>query len=521
MSLRSTAWRWLIVGHRWLGIATCLLFAMWFASGLVMMYVGFPDLTRAERLALSQRIDWRQVTLTPERVLHELQLQEFPRELRLVMMNGEPVYRIKAAGSPPRSVSAVDGHVIDHVTPMQALAIVRAATEPLAAAVAARDDATRLSFVHAGAPRSIGDEGPAAPVQPHSVAVQTLHNDQWTVAGTFDFDRPLYRIALHDERGTELYVSSHSGEIMLDTTARERTWNWVGAVLHWLYFRDLRAKPAVWSQVVLWTSGVGIAVALTGLWLGIDRLRIRRRNGNSAMTPYRGWMAWHHLAGIVGGLFLLTWIFSGWLSMGPPVPWSKKFDAQRMAAGVAAYSGSSTVEFGTPLSVLQQLDDREAREASFMWVLGRPQIVLTDGAQNKTVLDGITGAERKLAEQDLIDAAPRLAPDAHLVATQRLDHEDAYWYSRRADRTLPVLRFIFDDADRTWVHVDPQTGRVISWMRASDRVHRWLFNAFHSLDFRWLLAHRPAWDLVMWLLSIAGLAISTSSVVIGWRRLRR
>jgi len=498
MSLRNTAWKWLIVGHRWLGIATCLLFVMWFASGLVMMYVGFPDLTRAERLALSQRIDWSQVALTPERVLYELKLQEFPRELRLVMMDGEPVYRIKAAGSPPQSVSAVDGRIIEHVTPLQALAIVRAATEPRPVA------------------------GPAvASAQPYPVAVHTLHDDQWTVAGTFDFDRPLYRIALHDDHGTELYVSSHSGEIMLDTTARERTWNWVGAVLHWLYFRDLRAKPAVWSQVVLWTSGVGIVVALTGLWLGIDRLRIRRRNSNSAMTPYRGWMAWHHLAGIVGGLFLLTWIFSGWLLMGPPVPWSKKFDAQRMAAGVAAYSGNTTVEFGTPLPVLQQLNDREAREASFMWVLGRPQIVLTDGAQNKTVLDGITGTERVLAEQDLIDAAPRLAPDAHIVATQRLDREDAYWYSRRAERTLPVLRFIFDDADRTWVHVDPQTGRIIGWMRASDRVHRWLFNAFHSLDFRWLLAHRPAWDLLMWLLSIAGLAISTSSVVIGWRRLRR
>lgn len=492
LTLSNTIWKWLITGHRWLGIATCLLFVLWFVSGLVMMYVGFPDLTRAERLALSQRIDWSQVSFTPERVLHELKLQEFPRELRLVMMNGEPVYRIKMAGSPPQSMSAVDGRIVDHVTPMQALAIVRAAT---------------------------GGETAASTQSPPD-SVQTLHNDQWSVAGTFDFDRPLYRIALHDARGTELYVSSHSGEIMLDTTARERTWNWVGAVVHWLYFRDLRARPAMWSQVVLWTSGVGIVVALSGLWLGIDRLRIRRRNSNSAMTPYRGWMAWHHLAGIVGGLFLLTWIFSGWLLMGPPVPWSKKFDAQRMAAGVAAYSGNTSIEFGTPLSVLQQFDKRAAREASFMWVLGRPQIVLTDSAQNKAVLDGITGAERTLAEQDLIAAAPRLASDAPLVATQRLDHEDAYWYSRHAERTLPVLRFIFDDADRTWVHVDPQTGRVIGWIRASDRIHRWLFNAFHSLDFHWLLAHRPAWDLAMWLLSLAGLAISTSGMVIGWRRLR-
>src|SRR6266851_3890659 len=43
--------RWLYIGHRWIGIATCLLFAMWFVSGLVMMYVAFPTLTDGERLA--------------------------------------------------------------------------------------------------------------------------------------------------------------------------------------------------------------------------------------------------------------------------------------------------------------------------------------------------------------------------------------------------------------------------------------------------------------------------------------
>jgi hypothetical protein len=58
----------------------------------------------------------------------------------------------------------------------------------------------------------------------------------------------------------------------------------------------------------------------------------------------------------------------------------------------------------------------------------------------------------------------------------------------------------------------------------SDRVaraRRWLFNAAHSLDFPWLLQHRPAWDAVVWLLSAIGLMVSVSGVVIGWRRLRR
>jgi hypothetical protein len=478
--------RWLIIGHRWLGIATCVLFALWFSSGLVMMYVSFPALASSERLALQERIDWSRVAITPERVLHGLALGEFPRELRLEMMAGEPVYQVQPIGAPRVAVSAVDGRIIEQIDSSQARTIVARATD--------RDDA---------------------------LTVTTLERDQWSVAQSFNQHRPLHRVSLHDDLGTELYVSSRTGEIVLDTHSRERAWNWVGAVLHWMYFRDLRASPSVWTQVVLWTSGVGIVVALTGLWLGIDRLRLRRRYRGRDVTPYRGWMAWHHLAGLVGGVFLLTWIFSGWLSMGPPVPWASDPDVRRMAAGNVAFVGNDQPDFASPLSVLNALDDRDVAEASFVWAVGRPLLLLKTRTGEIESLDATTGTPHALDERDLIAAAPRLLSHARLIATQRLDHEDAYWYSRRDPRPLPVLRFVFDDPDRTWVHVNPQTGQVLNWLRHSDRIDRWLFNGLHSLDFPWLLSHRPAWDMLMWLLSLAGLLISLTSIVIGWRRLRR
>lgn len=486
LSLKATAWRGLLVGHRWLGIATCLLFAMWFASGLVMMYVGFPELTRAERISRLQPIEWSKVRIAPERVLHGLALGEFPRDFRLEMMAGEPVYRVEARGWPRQTLSATTGRIIGDIDAKQALAIVRNATGHSTAAT-----------------------------------VTTLERDQWTVAETFEGHRPLHRVALEDEAGAQLYVSSRTGEIVLDSTARERGWNWVGAIVHWLYFRDLRANLPVWSQVVMWTSGVCIVVALTGLWLGIDRLRLKRRNGARSMTPFRGWMAWHHIAGTVGGVFLLTWIFSGWLSMGPPVPWEREFDPTRRASAIAALAGNTEPEFPATIERLQRLAGNDAREASFMWALGKPQIVLMDSARRTTVIDALTGLDRAFRESDLTVQAAHFFTDARLVATERLEHEDAYWYSRRSERTLPVLRFRFDDADRTWAHVDPNTGRLVGWLRASDRIHRWLFNALHSFDFRWLLSHRPAWDILMWILSLAGLTISVTSVVIGWRRLSR
>jgi hypothetical protein len=43
----------------------------------------------------------------------------------------------------------------------------------------------------------------------------------------------------------------------------------------------------------------------------------------------------------------------------------------------------------------------------------------------------------------------------------------------------------------------------------------------HSLDFAILLRNRPLWDVTVIALSAAGLVISLSGIVIGWRRLVR
>jgi CHASE2 domain-containing sensor protein len=47
-----------------------------------------------------------------------------------------------------------------------------------------------------------------------------------------------------------------------------------------------------------------------------------------------------------------------------------------------------------------------------------------------------------------------------------------------------------------------------------------LFDGLHNWDLGWL-DRRPIWDIWMVLGSLAGLALSLTSVVIGWRRLRR
>ena len=56
----------LVSFHRWVSILLCLMFAAWFASGIVMIYVPFPALSHAERIERAEVIDISGVTSLSE-----------------------------------------------------------------------------------------------------------------------------------------------------------------------------------------------------------------------------------------------------------------------------------------------------------------------------------------------------------------------------------------------------------------------------------------------------------------------
>lgn len=53
--------RALLLAHRYLGIIGGALMVLWCASGFVMLYVSYPRLSEARRLAGLEKIDWSQV----------------------------------------------------------------------------------------------------------------------------------------------------------------------------------------------------------------------------------------------------------------------------------------------------------------------------------------------------------------------------------------------------------------------------------------------------------------------------
>jgi hypothetical protein len=137
--------------------------------------------------------------------------------------------------------------------------------------------------------------------------VETIDYDQWTVAGEFDADRPLKRIAFHDQAGTEIYVSSRSGNVVLTTTRSVRLMNYVGSIPHWLYATELRHHREAWSKLMWLLSLLATIGAAIGAVVGLRRL--------GSGPAYRGLQRWHHILGLILSPFLLAWTFSGFLSL--------------------------------------------------------------------------------------------------------------------------------------------------------------------------------------------------------------
>src|SRR5215212_9478724 len=81
----------LVLVHRWLGIAFCLMFAMWFATGIVMHFVPFPALTEAERIAGLRAIEPADVRYPPDEALTAAGMRSAVR-VRLIARPDGAVY---------------------------------------------------------------------------------------------------------------------------------------------------------------------------------------------------------------------------------------------------------------------------------------------------------------------------------------------------------------------------------------------------------------------------------------------
>lgn len=493
--------RALFLVHRWLGIVLCAFFAMWFVSGVVMMYVGYPKLTEAERLHRLPSLKADAAMLGSRAALDAAGIAGPLQSLRLSAASGGRAVYVAVAASGKRSIviDATTGAVLRDVDAARALA---SASAFAGQGVAVRD-------------------------------VGTVDEDAFTHSRALDVHRPLHRFQLGDADDTQVYVSGTTGEVVRDATGTERRWNYVGAWIHWLYPFRGNVLDRAWSGIVEWLSIAGIALTLTGTVVGVMRWRFMGRYKSGARSPYRGFMMrWHHVTGLLFALVTLTWIFSGLMSMNP---W-RIFDSGAPALRTEAMNGGPLQIGANDAPPLRLLGTSKAgsgvgvgdvRELRWVRVAGRTLVLAVGDGGPPALRDAASAAPATIDPVALRAAVAQLMP-APVARIDVLQAYDTHYYARDAhtmtggsEKPLPVWRVVFADAHATWVHVDPRTGAVVGRTDSGRRASRWLFAMLHSWDWLPLLERRPLWDAVMVLLSLGGAALSLTGVVIGWRRLGR
>ena len=474
--------RWLHLIHRWLGIGLGLLVLTWLFSGLVMLWVPRPQLQPDEALRALSPLP-TQGLLAPAQAFARAGLSGPATGARLSMRGEEPVWLFQTGGPRWQPVSAVSGQRLAPLQEAQVLAL--AQTHAAALGLAAAKPETQL-----------------------------IQQDQWSIYGRFNSQRPLWRVALQDEAGTELYYAQASGELVLDTSRWERGWNWLGTVTHWLYFTPLRADVGLWRQLVLWSSGAALLLCCLGLWLGLQRLRLRGYASGS-VSPYRErWQRWHHLLGLGAGAVLAAWLFSGWLSMDPwGWPSSNPMDQAQAPWQGEMQALPAELPRLVLLPGLKQVEWLLVQGQSFWRFTTEQQSLLLD-AQSQVLPQG-------LSEVQLLAALQAMHPQQQIRSHDWLTGPDLYYYGlRHQARSFPVLRACLADARATCYYLDPQAARVAQRIDHYGRVDRWLFNALHRWDWPPLQALGPLRDVVVvaWTLAAAGLCLA--GCVLGWRRLR-
>jgi hypothetical protein len=351
--------------------------------------------------------------------------------------------------------------------------------------------------------------------------------DQWTLQSRAHF--PLHHFALGDGASTEIYVSTKTGEVVMETTSRERFWAYVGPVAHWLYLPILRRNGPLWTQVIIWSAIAGCMLCILGLVAGLVRFSPGRRfslKGTRTMSPYTGWLKWHHYAGLLFGVITLTWTFSGLLSMGPfPLLSSGGATAEqrRVLTGIGARPDALTTD-AVRKAVASAQTALRPKEMTLIQFRGQAYWLASESPARHVIVDAKHPDRSPFArfDDDAFDAIAREAlPGARIVDATWLTSYDDYYYDRSGARPLPVWRVRYDDPEETWMYLDPGRGAIASVMRKPDRLNRWLYHGLHSLDFAFLYASRPAWDFAVIGLSAGGIVGVFSSLVPAWRRLRR
>lgn len=224
-------------------------------------------------------------------------------------------------------------------------------------------------------------------------------------------------------------------------------------------------------------------------------------------------MRWHHLLGLFVGLFVLTWIFSGWLSM----------DHGRVFSRGEATQAQADAFIGSKLHVVPAETVRgigQAKQIAFSQLAGVPILSVT---RLDATIDRLDAAGQTFTDDGfrpvLARAVAAAWPGARLSSLEPVSPDNVLRLNEGWADSVRRARLAggsFPD-----VYVDANTGGLQSVMDASRENYAWAYYAPHTFKVPGLVERPVVRKSLVLLLLLAGFTFSLTGVIIGWLRLRR
>ncbi len=467
--------------HRRLGLLVGPAVLVWFLSGVVLLWVPYPSLTEREWLLTAETIQLPDCCATLSRLVGQLDRPEGIESVRIRMVGGRPVMTAQSLNGTLVSLTVDTAETI----------------APLS-----REWAQRVAL----------EFSPATSVE----GMNLIDHDVWTVHQRFDPHRPLWKVQLSGGRRSVLYVSSVTGDVVQDTTADDRRWNLVGAVIHWWYWPWLRRHWVWWDQVVWWVSAIGtVTVGAGGLILGWAWAK----HGWSGLFTGR-WKV-HRALGVIAGISACCWMVSGWLSMDHGRWFSDgKIEAQERERFMGGRLIPRDIETMPDFSVT--LAGETVKEIRLTKMAGIVHLVARTSPSPQAIR-AVTSREevpREAFQNEVIKAAARsLLGDGELTM-MKVEANDSATCSAVGDETAPPLtRVATTDTEPREVLVDNRTGAVVERLDSSRRLYHRLFDGLHRWDVPWLSQHCDLRRILMSLWCLLGAGLTGSGIWIGLFRL--
>jgi hypothetical protein len=456
--------------HRRLGLVLGPAVLLWFLSGLVLLWVPYPGLAEREWFTTAEAIRLQDCCAALDRLLQQLDRSDGIESVRIRMVGGRPVATAQFLNG---AMAAVTADEAARIAPLP------------------RDWARRAALQFA----------PGTSVEDMNL----IDHDVWTVHQRFDPYRPLWKVQLSGQSRSVLYVSSVTGDVVQDTTAEERRWNLVGALIHWWYWPWLRRHWAWWDQIVWWVSAAGTATLFAGvLILGREW---SKQNRTGLMT---GRWKIHRGLGVIAGASACCWMASGWLSMDHGRWFS---DGQINADDREQFMGGRLmprdIEAMPDLSTVPVR--RDVKEILVIKMAGIVHLIVRESPSQQQVLAVTSPVEdlREGFQDELVKAASRsLLGDGVLTVTKLVGNDAGICSGTGGETASPLIRVETIEHDARGVQVDGGTGALVERVDLSRRLYHRLFNTFHRWDVPWFSQHCDFRRVLMsaWCVLGAGLA---------------